>query len=111
MSSGAFAHPFRIDPRGQVATVPYGSDDEVEVIIRALVDTRPGDRMVYEEFGTPDPTFSGVDAGDIQAGLDEFGPEGVYVEAVDVEVTGQNEQRARIQWNWDDADIEEDLTE
>lgn len=111
MSSGAFAHPFKIDPRGQVATVPYGSSDEVEGIIRALIDTRPGDRPIFDEFGTPDPTFFGVDVGDIQAGLDQFGPEGVHVESIETEIIGQNTQRASIKWAWDEEETDEEITQ
>lgn len=108
MGTGAFAHPFRLDPRGQVATVPYGSDDEVDGIIRAMIDTRPGDRAIYDEFGIPEPTFVGVDAGDIQAGLDQFGPAGVDVADVVVEVTGQDTQSAIVSWQWaDDEGLEE----
>ncbi|MFT4471688.1 hypothetical protein ACMX2H_17445, partial [Arthrobacter sulfonylureivorans] len=74
MADGVIAIPFRLTPQGEVATAPHGSPQEVDEAIVALALTRVGERPMQPSYGTPDPVFTGLSAGDLQVGLDEFGP-------------------------------------
>lgn len=54
------AVPFRLDPRGQAATLKQDSPAEVAQSVRILLDTRPGERLMVPDYGVDDLTF--VDA-------------------------------------------------
>lgn len=80
------SHPFRLAPTGRVATVPQGSDEANAEQVAALILTRPGERELVGGFGIPDPTFAGIQASDVAAGVAAFGPD-VTIDEVAIEPT------------------------
>lgn len=91
--------PFRLTPLGAVATTEPGSDQEVNEAIAVLILTRPGEHHLAPEYGVPDPTWAGLQVGDVQVGLDDYGPTGVTVTSITSEpVTGS---RVTATVNWD----------
>lgn len=66
--------PFRILPNGRAATVEQSSPQGVAEQVLHLVATRPYERPVVPAYGTPDPAFIGITAGQVSAGLDIYGP-------------------------------------
>ena len=53
------AMPIRLDPRtGRLATVEQDSDADIGQCIRAVFDTRPGDRWDVPDMGVIDDTFT-----------------------------------------------------
>lgn len=97
--SGAIAFPFRITGASTVATVPYGSDAEVEQAIAVLVLTRLGERPMEPEFGTPDPLMAGLTASDIQVGLASYGPDGIVIASVTATPKTENMSIAHVDWH------------
>lgn len=95
---GILAFPFRIAPDGAVATVGYGTDEEVDQAIAALALTHIGERPMQPEYGIPDPAFAGLDVGDIQVGLDDYGPAGIQVDSITTEHVSDTTDRAKILW-------------
>lgn len=98
--SGAIAFPFRITGNKEVATVPYGSDAEVEQAIAVLVLTRLGERPMEPDFGTPDPLMGEITASDIQVGLDSYGPVGIVIADVTSTPSPQNENMSIAHVDW-----------
>jgi uncharacterized protein len=47
------AFPFAVTALGRSAQVPYGSDDHVRQMLRLLVLTLPGERVMRPELGSP----------------------------------------------------------
>jgi hypothetical protein len=89
--SRVLSFPFRIDAAsGQVVTVAVGCDQEAQEAIAMLVLTRLDEREMCPGFGVPDPAYTDdVDvAGEVQIGLDEWGPEGVTVTAERITMDG-----------------------
>jgi hypothetical protein len=103
------AFPFAVGPDGAVVTVEDGTDDFVEQQLQVIVGTRPGERPMCWPFGIPDPAFDEIQPGDVQAVLDDFGPFGVSVDAVDAEPlpTGPGgtsvASRVTVSWQWSDG--------
>lgn len=102
MATGALSFPFKLNPDGTADTVGYGTDREVEEAIAALVLTHLGERLMHPTFGVPDPAFAGLDVGDIQVGLDQFGPAGINIQSVTTEpVEGADQMvRAKVAWQY-----------
>ncbi|QGZ17138.1 baseplate protein [Arthrobacter phage DrYang] len=100
MATGVLSFPFKLGPDGAAATTGYGTDQEIEEAIAVLVLTHIGERQMQPMFGVPDPAFSGLGVGDIQVGLDMFGPAGVTVQSVTSEPVEGNDQvvRAKVAW-------------
>jgi hypothetical protein len=98
MANGILSFPFRLGPDGSVVTVGYGTDPEIEEAIAVLALTHIGERPMRPEFGIPDPTFAGLHTGDIQVGLDDYGPAGVMVTAITTETVSDTVDRAKISW-------------
>jgi hypothetical protein len=98
--SGAIAFPFHITGASEVATVPYGSDAEVEQAIAVLALTRLGERPMEPEFGTPDPLMGEITVSDIQVGLDSYGPDGIIIASVTSTPSPQNENMAIAHVEW-----------
>jgi hypothetical protein len=86
------SHPFRFEG-GRAAVVEQGSDEGVAEQIAVLVMTITGERELVPAFGIEDPAFNGVDASDITAGLELFGPD---VEIVDIEVRDASPTRQEV---------------
>lgn len=106
MGSGTFAFPMRMAPNGGLLTREPGSDGEAEDAIAVLIQTRPGERPIFDTFGTPDPTFEGLDAGDVQAGLDEFGPAGIVID--DLEETWVDDAHVLVSLPYHREDVVDD---
>lgn len=107
MADGVLSFPFKLTPTGEAETVGYGTDTEVEQAIAVLVLTQPGERLMSPGFGVPDPTFAGLHVGDIQVGLNDYGPAGVRVTAVDIIDKTDRQSVADIKWSRDsEGDIQ-----
>ncbi len=57
--------PFGLAADGTFATVQEDSDDEVVQNVGVILRTRLAERLATPDFGTPDPTFTGLDAADL----------------------------------------------
>ena len=101
MATGSLSFPFRLTPTGAVATVERGSDAEIDEAIAVLCLTTIGERRMRPGFGVPDPAFAGLFVGDVQVGLDEHGPEGITVIAVDSTPVNNSQEVADIRWTRD----------
>ena len=101
MTTGVLSIPFRLTPDGSIATVEHGSDSEVDEAIAALILTQVGERPMSPEYGVPDPTYAGLYPGDIQVGLNEYGPRGVSVVSVEVLPANDTQAIADVQWTYD----------
>jgi phage baseplate assembly protein W len=53
--------PLQLAADGTFATVREDSDAEVVQNVAVILRTRTGERLATPEFGTPDPTFVGLD--------------------------------------------------
>jgi hypothetical protein len=92
--------PFRITPKGEVSTVQQGSDAEVRQTIAVLILTRLGERYMVPQFGTPDPLMASIASGDIQVGLDSFGPTGVEIKRVTARPSPLSETTSLVSVEW-----------
>jgi len=99
MADGALSFPFRLTPTGSVATVVPGSDAEYEEAIAVLCLTNIGERPMRPTYGVPDPAFAGLHVGDVQVGLDEHGPDGVTIFAVDTTPINNTQSAAEVSWS------------
>lgn len=106
MAEGVLSFPFRLTPQGDVAVTGYGTDQEVDEAIAALVLTMVGERPMSPEYGIPDPGFAGLHTGDVQVGLDEYGPTGVTVQEIVLEPVTDAMSTADIRWARDE-DVED----
>ena len=106
------AYPFRIGVHGGVVTAPQGSDQEAFECIQQIIETRPGELLFAEEFGVPDPVYSGIDSGDIQATLNMFGPDDIEVDSVATHYVDETTTRLTFEWSRGEAaEMEEDEDE
>ena len=108
MANGVLSFPFRLTPQGPAAIAPYGSDQEIDEAIAVMVLTLEGERLLTPGFGVPDPAFFGVNAGDIQTCLDEYGPEGIVISEIETEPLNETQEAASIIWSREDEDNEEE---
>lgn len=92
------SHPFRLADTGEVATVDEGSTAANAEAVVVLAMTRLGERRMVPEFGVVDPVFAGFDAGELEAGLALWGPDGVSVESVDTEWDDDTTARVVIEF-------------
>lgn len=97
--SGILSFPFRLDPTGRAATVQPGSDAETDEAIAVLVLTMLGERPMSPQYGIPDPAFAGLALSDIQVGLDQFGPQNIRVNAVNITPRTETKSDAEILWS------------
>lgn len=103
MTDGVISYPFRLTPQGTAATTDYGSDREVEEAIAVLILTQVGERAMVPEYGVPDPAYAGLHVGDLQTGLDTYGPAGVKVSDVVLTPVNATVSEADILWTRDEA--------
>lgn len=89
--------PFRLDAAGNVATVEYGSDAEVDQQIAVALLTAPGERDQAPTFGVADPAYNGFGLGALQRHLLDFGPR-VQVTAYDVQTGEDGRERVVVAW-------------
>ena len=97
--SGVIAFPFRLDPQGNVATAAYGSDQEVDGAIAALILTDIGERPLSPGFGVPDPTGIGLSEGDIQVGLTDYGFEDIEITSLTTEPVSATQAAVTVLWD------------
>lgn len=106
MGKGAFTWPFHVGDGGEIATVAWGSDAETEVCIRAIIETQPGERDIFDDFGVTDPAFVGLYPEDIQACIGQYGPTGVSITGLEPVVENDTVQRVQVSWSADEDEIE-----
>lgn len=87
------SHPFRLRPDGSVATVEQETDEAHAEQLACLVLTRLGERDLAPGFGISDPTFAGIEASEIAAGVAAFGPP---VDVTDVRETPRDDGRLDV---------------
>jgi phage baseplate assembly protein W len=76
-----------LDRRGDFPTVDQDSHDDVVQCVAVVVATRPGERLAIMDFGVDDPTFAGVDAGQLTDVVEGWEPR-VSVDAT-IDAVGQ----------------------
>lgn len=101
MSDGVLSFPFRLTSTGAAATVGYGTDAEIDEAIGILTQTHLGERPMAMGYGILDPTFHGLDTGDIQVGLNDYGPAGITVAKITTTPHSETMSRATIHWSRD----------
>lgn len=101
MAEGVLSFPFQLGPDGSAVVVGYGTDAEVEQAIGVLTLTHLGERPMVPTFGVPDPAFAGLHPGDIQVGLNEFGPEDVTITNITATPVTESMSQASIEWTRD----------
>lgn len=71
------AFPFRFDPSapGKFVTVEQDGDEYRAQQIAAFVQTTRGERPIYQDFGTDDPTFRDFDDSAFAADFATFYPD------------------------------------
>lgn len=62
IQGSCLSHPFRADVRGTLATIAT-REEIVAESVRAIVETRQGERVMVPDYGIPDFVFSVVDFG------------------------------------------------
>lgn len=100
--TGVLAFPFHLDPQGNIATAPYGSDQEVDGTIAALILTDIGERPLNPGFGIPDPTGIGITEGDIQVGLTDHGFEDVTITTLTTQPVSPTQAAVTVHWQRED---------
>lgn len=87
-------HPFGFTPTGRAATLPAGSDEAAAQEIAFLLMTRPGERPLLGDYGSPDPTYDVDGTATVAATVAAFGP---TVEVTDLTVTPVNDGLADLE--------------
>lgn len=68
-----FSLPFRfIGGTATAAMTEQDTVDEIADCIKAIVLTRPGERMELPQFGIDDPTFQGLNKDDLMAAIERW---------------------------------------
>lgn len=101
MADGVLSFPFRITPTGAAATVGIGTDAEYDEAIAVLCLTHVGERPMLPEYGIPDPAFAGLHAGDVQVGLNDYGPENIKITNITLTPKSDRQSIADIEWAHD----------
>lgn len=66
--------PFGLAADGTFQTVAEDSDSEIVQNVAVILRTRLGERLATPAFGTPDPTFSGLDPAVVLPIVQEYEP-------------------------------------
>ena len=90
MAFRVFAHPFKLDADGAVATVEQWSANQAQQVGVAIVSTRIGERPLAPLFGITDPIIAGVEYDQIAAAVDLCEPD---LELVDATIDGPTNSR------------------
>lgn len=111
--SGTIRFPFRLTPSAQVATAAYGTDQEINDAIAAIVLTDIGERPLSPGFGVTDPVGLAIgdvaiDA-DIQSALTTYGFDDVTI--TDTTLTPEQGGRAAVHVEWERDEPEVDPLE
>lgn len=64
--------PLRVAADGALAAVEQDSPAEVAQSVALLLATRPGERRSVPDYGTDDPTFTGLDVDEIHAAIEQW---------------------------------------
>lgn len=108
--TGTIRFPFRLTQSGQVATAPYGSEQEVNDAIAAIVLTDIGERPLAPGFGITDPVsqaINDVDMGsDIQAALSTYGFEDVSIADATISPESAGRASVLVQWDRDEPEVD-----
>lgn len=86
--------PLRLAPNGALATVEQASPDGAAEELAQLILTRRGERPLVPAYGLEDPVAAGVDAGELAALVELFGPP---VTLLDVGLEPASETTAALQ--------------
>lgn len=98
-----FAHPFRVLPNGEFATVPADSDLAYAEELAVLALTRREERPLVPDYGTADPVGDGYDEADVIAQAELYGPP-VRVLSVIAEPTSMTTEDVTIVFERDDEE-------
>lgn len=108
--TGVLRFPFRLTPSGQVSTATYGSDEEINDAIAAIVLTDIGERPLSPSFGITDPVgmaINDIDVGsDVQSVLSTFGFDEVTITDSNVSPEGGGQASVHLQWERDEPDAD-----
>lgn len=69
------SYPFRLNPNGSIATVEQESDQADAEQIAMLCLTEKGERVMVPAFGLTDPSFAGLDTGELALQIALYGPD------------------------------------
>jgi len=83
---------------GQVGVVSDGLDAYVDMLLVVAIGTALGERDMAGSFGIPDPAFSGIEIGDVQAAVDLFGPAGVTITSITADPLSATSMSVAVQW-------------
>lgn len=64
--------PFALADDGSAQTLEQGTSDEITQCVANLVGTTPGTRFFLPPYGTPDPTFAGLNQRLLAAAAQKF---------------------------------------
>lgn len=59
------ALPLTISDSGRLVTIEQDSAEDIAQCVALILDTRPGERAAFPEFGLPDPLFADLDIDEI----------------------------------------------
>lgn len=91
------SHPFRF-AAGAAVTIEQDTTESTTELLGKLMLTKRGERHMVPMYGVLDPAFDTFDAGDVQLGIDLFGPEGVAVTEIRVTYPLPGVQEAEVVW-------------
>lgn len=107
MATGSLSIPFRVTAQGPVATAPYGSDQEIDEAIASLTLTHLGERIMEPDYGITDPTWNGITVNDVETGIQEYGPQGANIVAIQEDVINESQSAYTIEWEREAAENED----
>lgn len=87
--------PLRLDHTGRLATIERDSLEGTAQAVRLTVLTDPGERTVSPDFGTPDPSWDGLDEQELRQRVNRWVPRARIDVAID-QTRGDGTQPARI---------------
>lgn len=93
-----FAHPFRL-AGNHFAVVDDAEEREFAQEIAIMASTRPGERALVPDFGITDPTFGTLDVAEVNRCLALYGPAGVAVTGIAIEVVDQSTQQTTLSFD------------
>lgn len=87
------AIPFSLAPDGAIYALQQDTVEEIVQSVAMLVGTRPNTRLMAPKYGTPDPTFTGIDQMALHLAVVTWEPRAT----VSVNVTPGNEEFVTVQ--------------
>lgn len=80
--------PFTLAEDGSAQTLEQGTSEEITQCVANLVGTLPGTRYAIPAYGTPDPTFSGLNLAMLNVAARKYEPRAT----ISVKVTPANQE-------------------